>query len=190
VTDDFDLGPAVADASNVLVAAPGIGDTADRLCGDLATADGDVPEHVVSVTIAGSPEESVEAWRDRLGPGPSLSCLTINGVSRSAASATASSVGPATIEYLDSSESVQKLGRRIAAKLDAERETVVCFDSITELQECLGQEPTFEFLHALGSRVRAGDATGYYYIDRTVHDEETMTLYSTLFDAVVETGSE
>jgi len=189
MTDAFDLGPAVDDAANVLLAAPGVGNGADRLCGDLATADGDVPEHVVTVTIAGSPIESAKEWRDRLGPGPSVSSLAIDGMTRSAAAQSAPAIGAATIEYIDSSDTVQELGRRIAAKLDDERETVVCFDSITDLQECLGQEPTFEFLHALGSQVRATGATGYYYIDRTLHDEETMTLYSTLFDAVVETGN-
>lgn len=190
MSDDFDLGPAVADAANVLLVAPGVGDTADRLCYDVMTAEGPSLDHVISVSIGGSPETVASTWRDRLGTGPSLSCLAVGGVTRSAAQKAAPAVGGATIEHVDGSESIRTLGNRVAGKVRREEETAVCFDSITELQECLGQESTFEFLHALGSRIRAGGATGYFYIDRTVHDEEAMTLYSTLFDAVVEVGSD
>jgi len=190
VSDDFDLGPAVADAANVLLVAPGVGDTADRLCYDVVTADGSRPQHLIGVAIAGTPTETIQTWRDRLGPTPSVSCLAVDGVSRSAAGDVPSEVGAATIEYVDCSSPIRELGDRISAKLDESTETAVCFDSITDLQECVGQEAAFEFLHAIGSRIRTSDATGYYYIDRTVHDEATMTLYSTLFDAVVEVGSD
>jgi hypothetical protein len=190
VSEDFDLGPAVADATNVLLVAPGVGDTADRLCCDVVTADGEIPEHVVGVTISDSPAQKVSTWRERLGPEPALSMLGIDGVTRSAATEQATATENTTIEYLDGSASIRELGERIATKIERETETAVCFDSVTDLQECMGRETAFEFLHVIGSRVRAGGATGYYYIDRTVHDEETMTLYSTLFDAAVEVGSE
>lgn len=190
VSENFDLGPAVADATNVLLVAPGVGDTADRLCGDVMTADGEAPEHVVGVTISDSPARKVSTWREQLGREPALSMLGIDGVTRSAATQTAPETEDAAIEYLDSDASIRELGERIATKIERDTETAVCFDSVTDLQECMGRETAFEFLHVIGSRVRAGGATGYYYVDRTVHDEETMTLYSTLFDAAVEVGSE
>ncbi|NLV08467.1 hypothetical protein GOC74_00765 [Halomicrobium mukohataei] len=189
MTESFDLGPAVADATNVLLVAPGVGDTADRLCCDVLTAD-EPPEHVVGVTISEGPEEKASRWRELLGPAPSLSMLGLDGVTRSAAVQQAPTADDTTVEYLDSSETIRELGERIATKIHRETDTAVCFDSITDLQECMGRETAFEFLHVLGSRVRAGGATGYYYIDRTVHDEETMTLYSTLFDAAIEVGSD
>jgi hypothetical protein len=190
MSDDFDLGLAVADAANVLLVAPGVGDAADRLCCDVVTAGGSRPDELIGVEIAGSPAETIRTWRDKLGPGPSVSCLAVDGVSRSSSSDVPSGVGTATIEYVNCSSPVRELGERISAKLDESTETAVCFDSITDLQECVGQEATFGFLHAIGSRIRTSDATGYYHIDRTVHDEATMTLYSTLFDAVVEVGSD
>lgn len=190
VSDEFDLGDAVSDATNVLLVAPGVGDTADQLCCDVVSARGTVPEHVIGVTICGSPADMIETWRAQVDADPSLSCLAVDGVARSAGQMTAPAVGAATIEHVDASEPVRKLGEKIGEKLHGGAETTVCFDSITDLCESLGQEAAFEFLHVLCSRVRASGATGYYYIDRTVHDEETMTLYSTLFDAVVETGSD
>ncbi|PSP92501.1 hypothetical protein BRC91_13205 [Halobacteriales archaeon QS_4_62_28] len=185
-----DSGPAVDDASNVLLVAPGVGDTADQLCGRLLAAADPVPEHVILVTVTGSPPATFASWRDRLDPTPSFSTLAVDCLSRSAASERAQSDGTAPVEYVDSTTPVRELGERLSAHLSEAEETAVCFDSITAFQTCMDRETTFEFLHVLGSRIRDSGATGYYYIDRTVHDEETLTLYAALFDAVVETGTE
>ena len=82
MSEDFDLGPAVADATNVMLVAPGVGDTADQLCCDVMTAEGEIPEHVVGVSITDSPGQKVSTWRERLGPEPALSMLGIDGVTR------------------------------------------------------------------------------------------------------------
>lgn len=193
MSSEFDAGPSVADATNVLLVAPTVDGTADRLCCDVLTSGRSQPDHVVGVTIAGSPSDHASQWLARLDEGVSYSFVTVDGVSRSAATETATGAGlrePLTVERVDSVRPLRELGERIAGQIENGTDTAVYFDSVTDLLECVEREKAFNFLHALGSLIRSAGATSYFHIDSSVHDEETLTLISTLFDAVVEVGTD
>lgn len=191
VSDEFDLGPSVADATNVLLVASGVGTTADQLCCDVLSSGDTTPEHIVGVTITGSPTDQRERWRDELGHDTTYSFVSVDGVARSAAADTSAgtSAQSITVEYVDSMMQPRELAEAITDQLEDGVETAVCFDSVTDLFECVDHETAFNFLHVLGSRIRTHGATGYFHIDSAVTTNETLSKYSTVFDAVVEFGT-
>lgn len=65
-------------------------------------------------------------------------------------------------------------------------QTVMCFDSITNLLQFAEFERVFRFLHVLQGRIDSIDARAHYHLDRDAHDERTLTMFWNLFDATVD----
>ncbi|WP_225333281.1 DUF835 domain-containing protein [Halomicrobium urmianum] len=188
MTEDFDGSSAVADASNVLVVTPALDDAHDELCCDVLRAGETDPDRVVGVTIADSPESKHSTWRADVGTAPSYAFVSVNGASRSAAAqaGTAGKLELSTVERVDDVTPLDSFGMTIVEQIESGPETAVCFDSITDLLEYVDRDTAFKFLHVLVSRVQAEGARAHFHIDSAAHDEETIALFSTLFDVVVE----
>lgn len=188
MTEDFDGSSAVADASDVLVVTPALDDAHDELCCDVLQAGETTPDQVVGVTIADSPEGKHSSWRADVGTSPSYAFVSVNGASRSAAAqaGTAGELDRPAVEHVDAVTPADRFGMTIVEQIESSGETAVCFDSITDLLEYVDRETAFKFLHALSSRVQAEDAQVHFHLDGAAHGEETITMFSTLFDVVVE----
>lgn len=188
MTEGFDGSSAVADASNVLVVTSALDDTHHQLCCDVLQAGETTPDRVVGVTIADSPGSKHSSWRTDVGAAPSYAFVSVNGASRSAAAQTATADEPdrPTVEHVDAVMPPDRFGMTIVDQIESGAQTAVCFDSITDLLEYVDRETAFKFLHALSSRVRAEGARAHFHIDGAAHGEETISLFSTLFDVVVE----
>jgi len=60
------------------------------------------------------------------------------------------------------------------------------FDSVTSLIPDIDFERVFRFLHILTARVKRTRATAFYLVDPTVHDPQTVTSLTYLFDTILE----
>lgn len=175
---------AIEGAEDVLVVAPSVGGVAEDACGEVLTA-GRPPERVLGVTIGCSPNDAVRNWRRHLPDTVDYAVVTVDGAARSVAAGSASVDPTVAVETVPDVEPLSRLGTTIADQLEDDRRTAVCLDSITDLIQYADRETVFRFLHALASKVRAADATGHYHLD-AAHDPETVAVFTTLFDAVVE----
>lgn len=66
-----------------------------------------------------------------------------------------------------------------------DRETVVFLDSLTQLLEHVDLSRAFSFLHVLAGRIESVDGRGYYLLDPSAHDDESLGVVRELADAVV-----
>lgn len=62
---------------------------------------------------------------------------------------------------------------------------VVSVQTLTVLLEYVDFDTAFRYLHVLLHRVRGTDAVGFYQMDPSIHEPETINTLSVLFDVVV-----
>lgn len=58
----------------------------------------------------------------------------------------------------------------------------VCIDGLADLLDANAREPVFQFLHALGGRVDAVDATMHVHADPDAVDQRTLLTFEQVFD--------
>lgn len=180
------------DATNILLVAPEVSHSVETLFSELLLSVESTPEHVVGVTMSKSPWDFLEPWRRSFPRGEaSFSFVSTNTVSRSVAADTSGETATESdVTRIDDVTPVTAFGRTIADQLDDENstETAICFHSLTDLLEYVEMETACNFLDIVLSQVRTNGARAVYHIDGDVHDEETITQLSMLFDLVVEFG--
>ncbi|WP_312910199.1 helix-turn-helix transcriptional regulator [Natronosalvus caseinilyticus] len=81
---------------------------------------------------------------------------------------------------------VTHLGDELKRWQDEGRQSVISVQTLTILLEYIDFDTAFRYLHILIHRVQAAGAIGYYQMDPTIHDEETINTLSVLFDVVAE----
>lgn len=69
---------------------------------------------------------------------------------------------------------------------DADEQTVVCFDSVTELLQFADRATIYRFLRIVTRRFDAIDAFAHFHMDPDAHDPETVATLKPPFDAVVD----
>lgn len=65
-------------------------------------------------------------------------------------------------------------------------QTVVCFDSVSELLRHSDPDRVFRFLHILDGRLDGVDATAHFHLDGRNHELATIRTLQSLFDATIE----
>ncbi|MFP8956964.1 hypothetical protein ACLI4Y_09565 [Natrialbaceae archaeon A-CW3] len=158
-----------------------------------AGTDGDDDRHpLVVVSRAHTAEAILEGWRDTVGTFPTdFGIVSIGEVTRSVATGTAAMTLPQASIFTVGSEDVTGIGIAIGEALTHYGEDttpVLWFESLTPLLEEKGLEMTFRFLHVTLEEIRQANATAYVHIDSSVHDEQTITTLTHLFDDVLEYG--
>ncbi|USZ70645.1 helix-turn-helix transcriptional regulator [Natronosalvus halobius] len=81
---------------------------------------------------------------------------------------------------------VTHLGDELKRWQDEGGQSVISVQTLTILLEYIDFDTAFRYLHILIHRVQAAGAIGYYQMDPTIHDEETINTLSVLFDVVAE----
>ncbi|MFP9193931.1 hypothetical protein ACLI4Q_20210 [Natrialbaceae archaeon A-CW1-1] len=137
-----------------------------------------------------SSQSIIDSWRNLLGPlPPNLGIISVGESMRSTAA------GPSTIEMQNTSVSTvsEKDITGISIALNEyinrwknEPQPVLWFDSVTPLEKSVGLETTFRFLHLVTGSVQWSNIDGFYHMDPSAHDEQTIHSIMHLFDNVVE----
>lgn len=176
-----DLNAELADARNVLLAAPSMSGGEAEACTDLLIPSNPGNANALWVTFQGDASDCVDQWAAATDGQPDHAVVVVVG----------DSPGPqpdgVTVEHISSPSDLTGLGIAIGESL-SEWDTgpVVCVDSLTSMLQYVEIETAYEFLHAITGQLYAADARAHFHIDPTAHDEMTVDSIASLFDAIVE----
>ena len=188
--------PVLEDAANVLVLAPTMDDAARRAYYEELVPDRPADQDVLVVNYRRSPDEWLDEWRRYADASPRRAAIvSVDDLTRSAAASASASgsdgvtpVGPNTIVCVERPDDLTGVGIRIHQCLDEFdcRRTIVTIDSLTILLQYVEMRAVFRFLHVLTNRIAGTDVVAHYHMDPGAHDDRTIAILGSLFDAVAE----
>lgn len=89
---------------------------------------------------------------------------------------------------LEDPKNLTRLGIELVESLseweDDDRETALCFHSLTALLQHVSVERAYQFLLPFTAKVREFGATAHYHLNPRAHDDQDIERLETLFDAV------
>lgn len=200
VIEDLDFRGRVESSSNVLVLAPTMNPLEDELCVDLLTVEAPGNERVIWVTFTHTADERLDRWLAYIGdvPPAEAGIVAVDDRRRSGSDAPVSSaaLGGRSIDVrtISSPSDLTHVGISVVGFLDswagsAER-VVACVHSLTTLLQYADLKKAYRFLHVLTGRMNEAGALAHYHMDPTAHDDRTLAILKSLFDAVIEVGTD
>lgn len=202
-------GDVPPDASNVLLSASAMNPIARDVCAALATRAAEPSDlAMLVITYRDSAEVVLEDLRACLGREPAQVTVVsvgeqqrfggeFEGGTERRFDALESDAHPdvPTVEAVESPSDLTGLGIVVSERLvewDQERWTpgpsvlTVCFDSVTALLQHVDERRAYRFLHILTRRIEDTGATGHFHLDPGACDQQTVSLFESLFDASVD----
>ena len=183
----------IAAPANVLVLAPAHDEDAREVCFDLLTPSASDGWNVLWVTLTGSPDDRLAAWREHVGEAlpADVRFVDVGGETRSTSPSDPRIPGASfAVETVSSPRDLTTLGVRITNGLaeltGGEAQTVVCFDSLTPMLQYVELERAFQFLHVLARNVHSEGVLAHYHMDPGAHSEQAVNTIKTLADTVVD----
>ncbi len=171
-------------ASNVLVLAPTLSDDARESYYDALFPDDTSAVDLLAVDYRRPPDQYLDELRRFAGGAPDrCGIICVGETTRSSGD---DGMRPGAVACVDDPMNLTGVGLKMGRYLESHGcpETVVSFDSVTVLLQYVDTRRAFRFLHAIGNRVRAADATAHYHIDPNAHEDQALATLSSLFDAV------
>jgi len=189
---------------DVLLTCPSFTEEESEACIDLLTLTDPKQTNVLSVAFTQSPNDRFETWSRHVDGQPAgASIVSVeadtpsvgseNPIDRRGATNVPEQV---TVDTVSSPENLTELGVRIVERLEAwhqeypNRQTVVCFHSLTTLLQYVSVDRAFRFLHVFTAHDAMDDATVHCHLDAAAHDEETVATLKSPFDVVCEFDGE
>jgi hypothetical protein len=151
------------------------------------------------VSLSGTPDRILDTWRRHGGLPQKVGIVTADETrSTAAADVPSATVGPdgTTVSTTTVSEpgDLTGIGIKVSQCLSAWRDddatTVLCFDSLTTLLQYADLQRAFRFLHMLTQQIENAGALGYFHIDPTAHDDQTVSTVANLFSEQFEYDAE
>lgn len=189
--DGSDGGGMPKGGSNTLVFAPRSSETEREACADLSAIGGKNAAAVL-VSYAQQAQRRFRTWRE--GPDGRFDDVAVISVGERRQSNSTTTVGEGTVSVrsIGDRSDLIRLGIAINDAL-SERDaagTVLCFHTVTDLIEFVGEEQAFRFFYTLIRQVETVGARAHYHMDPAAHDEQTVIKFRSLFDDVVTPGNE
>lgn len=185
----------LADADNLLILGPLRGPACTGTCVPLlATPRAD---SVMFVTAKHSVENRLEALRDHANSMPDrVAVIRVGAGERTRERSTLSRPdGPMelAVEGVDDPSDLTRLGiainRNLSAWNDASKRRI-CIHSLTELLQYVDQQRLFRFVHILQAKLEKEDTVAHFHLEPSSHSPQTVSVFRTLFDYVVEVGDD
>lgn len=144
------------------------------------------------------PESWFHDWQTRVGDLPTEVGFVHVGVEMRSTATTSvdanlglgSDHGPLLIDVVSDPTDLSRLGVAMSEYLESwagnGRQTVVYLDSLTKLLEHVDSDRAYKFLHLLAGRVGSVDGRGYYRLDPSAHDDQSLAVVRELADSVVD----
>lgn len=185
------------DGESVLLLCPVMADADAEACVDLLTVDDPARENLLAVTLTSSPDDRLSMWERHADTPPGnglMVCLNPTFRDRPGAGSLGgerpSELGSMTVEYLADGADLTTLGVRLTTTLDEwagdDRQTVVCFHSLTALLQFVPPARAEEFLRSLADRCRDADAVLHVHMDPNAHEAATVDRFKSVFDTVAD----
>ena len=83
-------------------------------------------------------------------------------------------------------EIISAVTRTMDTWKDSDAQAVVSVQTLTVLLEYVDFDTAFRYLHVLIHRIRGAGARGYFQMDPSIHEPETINTLSVLFDVVIQ----
>lgn len=180
-------------AHSVMLLSPTLSEAGRDACFDLCLPTDPTEENIIIVSYRQSAEGTLRDWRDRIGePAAKMKVITMDESQRTASNGGVSTddYGNRVVTSIEHPSDLTGLGIALSQQLEkwgqSDRETVLCFDSITVMLQYVDLQTVFRFLHVAINRLRAVDGVGHFHMDPSAHDEQTISRLAQLFDAIVE----
>jgi hypothetical protein len=184
----------LADASSILLLAPSGSDPESTACIDLLTFDDLGSTNVLSVTLDQAPCDRLSLWHREVGsewpnrtvvvgesrePRPDEVGVDLDTVP---SSLTTDSL-PENAEPIDLAVAT---ARYLGAWESAAARSVCCLHSLTAVLERFDRAAVVSLVTSLNRLCGAVDATVHHHMDPMAHDDEILSTFRPLYDAVVE----
>ncbi|WP_049986698.1 DUF7504 family protein [Halobellus rufus] len=171
----------VDDAATVLFLRPQAAAVDDAEC-KRQFVDGGSDTTLLGISFSQPPAAWFDSWCEILGGEPAAAALITTPELASG------DLGDRDldVETVASPSNLTGVGVKSTPYLSEWDDATVTVESLTVLLQYADTQSVYRFLHVLTTRLRAADATGYFYLDPSVVDDRTVELLKTLFDAVVE----
>ena len=175
------------DSGSFLLAGPAMSGKHDLLL-DLLAEGAKSGEGVLIVTTNRGAESVFEAIEARLGRVPEgfriVDCVSERG---------GGDVGypEERVEYVSSPADLTGIGIGVSEQLRRLAESDIArvrvgFHSLSTLLMYAELEAVFRFIHVLSGRIEGIDGLGFFTLDPTTHDENTVNTLKQLFDGMIE----
>ena len=200
VVGDLDFRTQIESSSNVLVLAPTMNPLEDELCVDLLTVESPGNERVLWVTFTHTADERLDRWLAYVGdvPPAEAGIVAVDDRRRSGSDAPVSSAGlgerSIEVRSISSPSDLTHIGIGVVGFLDewdgSPERVVACVHSLTTLLQYAELKKAYRFLHVLTGRMNEAGALAHFHMDPTAHDDRTLAIVKSLFDAVIEVGAD
>lgn len=198
--------PRVPDAANVLLLAPALASSDDRVCADLVRRGPSTDVAALQIDLTRSSADLLS----HVSSDPGRSSLrTLKRVSvghpprphadgrPGRGGAPTGPRGPPThveVGSVGSAGDLTALGVEITETLtEWDRRPLAigfCFHSLTPLFQYADLDRVYRFLHVITGRLSAVGARAHFHLDPNAHDDRTVSTLQTLFDAAVEVADD
>lgn len=184
----------ISGVSNVLLLASPLHPADIGACLDLLTITEPQNEHVWSLGITLSPNDRVENWEEFVGQAPAaFKIISVGEQPQERAKEVAADYGfnpEPNFVTVPSGGALMSIGVELTDVLDdwakTDKETVICFHSVSALLQYRVEEQAFQFLDEFTSQVEQAGGLAHYHMDPRVHGDSTVSQAKQLVDAVVE----
>lgn len=184
--------------TSVLLSTASLDADEEMACAALSTPVPHEEVDVLYVTVTQSPQARLEVWRSHAdGPPAKAAVVSVDEMTRSAAAGSPVAGGPdggsATRTVTDPSDLTGlliEINEALAGWESDGNQTVVCFHSLTALLQYVDVKRLYPFLNELTARLEAADAVTHFHIDPAAHEEQTLSVLSSVFDTVVDSVAE
>lgn len=178
------------DASNILVLAP-LSPWGTKAYAELLASVTSTEANLAVVTYTQPPELWLSDWKNAQHPLPP-DLTFVHGGPKQGEDITQQGSNISTIRV--SPRDPMDIITTVTEELDrwdaTQNASVVSVQTLTVLLEYVDFDTAFRYLHVLIHRIRGADATGYYQIDPSIHEQETINTLSVLFDVVIEAAEQ
>lgn len=180
--------------TDILILGPAGRLTEEETCAPFFANSSLDEKNVLFISLTRSAEDRLRLLREHGLGFPSNVGIVTAGDRFSSATTESGGSGEAssnvTVRAVSDPSDLPDLGITIGKFVDEwaanDRETVVCFHSVSVLLQYVDLRRVFRFLHVLKGRFATADATVHYHMNADAHDQQTIATLYELFDTVVE----
>ncbi|WP_231182735.1 HalOD1 output domain-containing protein [Haladaptatus sp. DYF46] len=180
---------SVFSTGSILLCTAALGRDGDDDCIRWLSCKEEADRNVLLVTYNRAPKVVYDHWESHVGEEPTeLGIISVGGGGARTGTHRLEPRGDSNAISLASPASLGRLETTIHLYLDQwsanDGKTVLCFDSISSSLRHVDRTAAFRFLHSLTEYLRQQNVLAHFHIDPDLHDDATIAMLCSLFDAV------
>lgn len=188
-SDDDDWA-RVRGATSVLVLAPEMGESVDRVCHRLLEPDHPAETGVIKISYHFSPAEIADRWLDRNPDSEAdMYCLSVSATRDEVKKSYGDNISFHNARAGDLTGTGMKINEIVGEIRETRSELIICLDSLDSMLMYNDQPMVYRFIRTITNYLSANNAQIHLHLDPSQHDDAVNTLRSA-FNAIVEVGDD